>query len=56
MATIEPAPLVNPSITAQGNKLPDFASFPEKYGWPKASSSGYQIVEQPCGFESECHS
>ena len=31
--------------------LPDFASLPGRYGWPKQDANGYQIKEQLCGVE-----
>jgi hypothetical protein len=31
--------------------LPDFESFPDKYGWPRENEQGYRIQEQLCGTE-----
>lgn len=34
-----------------GSELPDFSSFPERYGWPSQNERGYRFAEQLCGTE-----
>ncbi|KAK2762350.1 hypothetical protein FQN54_001360 [Arachnomyces sp. PD_36] len=35
-----------------GLNLPDFGAAPDKFGWPRKNEHGYEILEQPCGIES----